>query len=100
MKKIYQDKAFIFCFVIVSAVCIRGIMYCISNGQSMASSHLEPQFGLKFMQDIAALIFALILLIKRSTRRKWYWYSLPVILVVVGFVYIEIVGQYPCCWGG
>ena len=74
-------------------------IYCIANGQAMMVSHTEPHYSIASWQLlVAGVMIALFAIIKLT--RKWYWFSIPAMLVVFAVSYVQIVSQYPCCSGG
>ena len=100
MNKIKQ-RGFLYSLSGVLCICVFTAIYCIADGQSMAASHIEPQYGIAGLQIIAAVILAVFLLIAKAYKRaKRKWFLLPLILVSFAPMYIFIVSQYDCCYGG
>ena len=98
MRK-FGKMIFYICFVVALSICCMIIKYCIVNGQAIMASHTELHYVIASWQFlVAGGAIALFTVIKHT--RKWYWFSIPVMLVVFAVSYIEIVSQYPCCSGG
>lgn len=94
-----KNIKFIICLIATLFLCIGISIFCVFAGQTMASTHLEPQYALRDAQIILAAIVTIILALIKYTR-KIYWFSIPTILLVFAFIYVFIVNQYPCCSGG
>lgn len=77
--------------------CLAALSYCQVNGQAIASRHTEPQYFWRFSQCLAAGLLTVFLAFRRV---KYYWYSIPFMLILTANLYIPIIAQYPCCIGG
>jgi|GEM_PF-2405613 len=80
--------------------CVGSMGCCVLFGQRMAATHMDPHYMWRLMQIAAAAIIGIAIACNKNTRGKWYWYTIPVLLIGAAFAYVAIVGQYPCCIGG
>ena len=80
--------------------CIVTIVFCIVNGQKMASTHTETDIFWRDAQLAVAAMLCVAFFVTKETQKLWVLYLIPALLAVTAFLYVFIVGQYPCCMGG
>ena len=98
MSKIKRYR-FLCCFICAFCTCILLTIYCIINGQAMASTHREPHYLIAVMQSLTAVILAIFLCSNKHSR-KIKWFSVPIMLFIFAIIYVILVAQHTCCIGG
>jgi hypothetical protein len=101
LKKLLRNPEFhFFCaFVFALFMCTALAFACITHGQSMAATHTDEQYSIPVLLGGLALSLAIGFAVMETTR-KWYWFSIPLLLVAFSVLCFKIASQFPCCVGG
>ena len=85
--------------MVTLCACVLTSVYFYVNGQEIRSSHTDFDVTISTLQMLIASIIAVVFSAIKRTR-KWYWFTIPLMLVIFLAVYGRILSQYVCCPGG
>jgi len=99
------DKRFLYwaSIIVTFSICVWRVIYYYTNGQAIASAHLDGHLTAAAIRIFVAIILMIVIcVIDVTTNQKEMhkWCAIPVIIAIASLLHLHIGGLFECCPGG